>query len=107
MMVSVQCNCLNDTFSTVLFLSYVLFHYDHNTNQLKAPPGRRDKSKYTDHLSAEMKPQRKRLNYFPKLNSVVKYANTGSKYSNPDTAGLNKINLYSLLPLVSSFHYRH
>lgn len=35
----------------------------------------------TDHLSAEMKPQQKRINYFPKLNSVVKYPNTGSKYS--------------------------
>lgn len=57
-------------------------HYDHiNSNQLKATLGRRDKFKYTDHLSAEIKPQHKRLNYFPKLNSVVKYANTGSKYS--------------------------
>lgn len=28
-----------------------------------------------------MKPQQKGLHYFPKLNSLVKYANTGSKYS--------------------------
>uniref|UniRef100_A0A8D0AL64 Cholinergic receptor, nicotinic, alpha 4b n=1 Tax=Sander lucioperca TaxID=283035 RepID=A0A8D0AL64_SANLU len=33
----------------------------------------RNESKYTDHLSAEIKPQQKRLNYFPKLNSVVKH----------------------------------
>ena len=48
-------------------------HYDHiNSNQLKATPDTRDKFENTDHLSAEIKPQQKRLNYFPKLNSLVK-----------------------------------
>lgn len=58
-------------------------HYDHNSNHLKPTPGKRDKFEYTDHLSTEMKPQQERLDYFPKLNSVVKYRNTGSKYSKP------------------------
>lgn len=56
-------------------------YYDHNSNQLISALGKTDQFKYSDQLSAEMKPQQKRFNYFPKLNSVVKYANTGSKYS--------------------------
>lgn len=61
-----------------LYSFCLMYHinFDHNSNQLKPTLGKRDKLKYTDRLSAEMKPQQKRFNYFPKLNSVVKYANT-------------------------------
>lgn len=58
----------------------------------------------TDRLSADMKTTTEE-NYFPKLNSVVKYANTGSKYSNPATVGLNKKTLSFILVL--SLHYRN
>lgn len=59
-----------------LFALYLMYctHCDQiNRNHLKAKLGKRDKFNYTDHLSAEIKPQQKRVNYFPRLNLLVKY----------------------------------
>lgn len=69
---AVLCTCANISSCSLSVLCCT--HCDHiNRNHLKAKLSKRDKFNYTDHLSAEIKPQQKRVNYFPRLNLLVKY----------------------------------